>query len=115
MIFLNFIQNIVLQLVIVFLKNKKKYFDKYFKILKNLYLCSELIINLYNFSKMKKVVFSLALVASMAFVSCKETKTEEVPAEDTTVVVEETQAVDAAPVVDTVAVDTVAAPAAPAN
>ena len=51
---------------------------------------------------MKKVVLSLALVATMAFVSCKETKTEETVVEETPV---EVAPVEAAPV----AADTTAA------
>ena len=54
---------------------------------------------------MKKVVLSLALVATMAFVSCKETK-EETPVFEETVV--ETPVVEEA---SPVAADTTAAPA----
>ena len=69
---------------------------------------------------MKKVFFSLALVAAITLVSCKETKTETeevvVPTEEVTPVEE------VAPATDTVAVETTtetttetAAPAAPAQ
>jgi predicted small lipoprotein YifL len=61
---------------------------------------------------MKKVFLSLALVValSVSFVSCKETKTEEVPVEETEVVAPEVEA----PVVDstaTPAADSTATPA----
>ena len=58
---------------------------------------------------MKKVVLSLAVIAMISFVSCKETAKEETP-ETTEVEVAtevETPAVEEAPVVE----DTVAAPA----
>ena len=63
---------------------------------------------------MKKVVLSLAIVAAM-FVSCKENAAEETPAVDSTVV--ETPAVEEAPVADSSAVVTEApaAEAAPAK
>ena len=78
----------------------KKSFKKNFFESKKLYLCPELIINLLIKSKMKRVVLSLAAVALMTVVSCKdanaeaveETVTEEVvaPVEETVEAVEET-------------------------
>ena len=52
-------------------KNQKKQ-----HLIKKLYLCRELIINFYNKKKMKKLALSLVLVASVAFVSCKDTNKE---------------------------------------
>ena len=57
---------------------------------------------------MKKVVLSLAIVAAM-FVSCKENAAETTETVDSTVV--ETPVEEAAPVADTTAVDSAAAPA----
>ncbi len=68
---------------------KKKFKKKYFES-KKLYLCPELIINLYNLSKMKKVVLSLAAVALLTVVSCKDANAEvEATTEDTIEAVEE--------------------------
>ncbi len=67
---------------------------------------------------MKKVFLSLAVIAALTVVSCKQSENAEAPAADTTAVVADTTA---APVADTTAVDTTAAaatteaaPAAPA-
>lgn len=68
---------------------------------------------------MKKVVLSLALVAmmSVSFVSCKETKTEEAPVEETATPVEEAPVVEETPAAaDTTAVEAASpAEAAPAH
>jgi hypothetical protein len=56
---------------------------------------------------MKKVFLSLAVIAALTVVSCKQAEANAEEAVDTTAVVEE-----AAPVVDTTVVDTTAAPAA---
>lgn len=69
---------------------KKSFTKKYFES-KKLYLCPELIINLIILSKMKKVVLSLAAIALLTVVSCKDANKEaiEEQAEETIEVVEE--------------------------
>ncbi|MGE4346006.1 MAG: hypothetical protein AB7D46_01190, partial [Flavobacteriaceae bacterium] len=61
----------------IFKPFKKSFPKKYFEP-KKLYLCPELIINLNNLSKMKKVVLSLAAVALLTVVSCKDANKEAV-------------------------------------
>jgi len=87
---------------VLFVDYFKKKNEKIFYILKNLYLCHELIINLYNKSKMKKVFLSLAAVAVLTVVSCKKA---EAPADAAAVVDSAAVVVDsAAAVVDSAAV-----------
>jgi hypothetical protein len=87
---------------------------KIFCVLIFLYLCLELIINLYNKIKMKKVFLSLAAVAVLTVVSCKKA---DAAAEGAEVAVDSAATVvdsAAAPAVDSAAtvVDSAAAPAA---
>jgi hypothetical protein len=87
---------------------------KIFCVLIFLYLCLELIINLYNKIKMKKVFLSLAAVAVLTVVSCKKADAaaegDEVAVDYAATVVDSA----AAPAVDSAAtvVDSAAAPAA---
>ena len=55
-------------------------------LLKNLYLCLELIINLFILSKMKKVFLSLAVIAALTVVSCKQAEATDAAATDSTAV-----------------------------
>ena len=62
---------------------------------------------------MKKVFLSLAIVAALTVVSCKQADAAADATADTTAV-DTTAAPEVAPVADTTAADTTAAPAAPA-
>jgi uncharacterized protein YcfL len=61
---------------------------------------------------MKKVFLSLAVIATLTVVSCKQKEAEDTAAADSTAM--ETVDTAAAPAADTAAVDTAAAPAAEA-